>query len=100
VNADDTPGALHYALRLFITGMTPRSVRALENLRRVCDSRLKDRYDLQVIDIYQQPVHAHENQIVASPTLIKERPLPCRRIIGDLSNEDRLLAGLGLAETP
>ena len=97
MKADEAAARPDYALRLFITGMTPRSVRAIENLRRVCDSLLKDRYDLQVIDIYQQPVLAHEDQIIASPTLIKERPLPRRRIIGDLSREDRLLAGLDLA---
>jgi circadian clock protein KaiB len=86
-----------YALRLFITGMTPRSIRAIENVRTVCESHLKDRYELQVIDMYQQPVRAREEQILASPTLIKDLPLPRRRMIGDLSSQDRLLAGLDLA---
>ena len=85
-----------YSLRLFITGMTPRSVRAIEKIRHVCESHLKNQYELQVIDIYQQPLRARDEQIIASPTLIKERPLPRRRMIGDLSSEDRLLTGLDL----
>jgi circadian clock protein KaiB len=76
--------------------MTPRSVRAIENVRHICESRLKNRYELQIIDIYQHPVRARDEQVIASPTLIKERPLPRRRMIGDLSSEDRLLNGLDL----
>jgi circadian clock protein KaiB len=85
-----------YLLRLFITGMTPRCARALENLRAICDKHLEGRYELQVIDIYQQPEFASRDQIVAAPTLIKELPVPLRRIIGDMSNEERLLVGLDL----
>jgi circadian clock protein KaiB len=85
-----------YVLRLFITGTTSRSARAIANLRRVCEQRLHGEYDLEVIDIYQHPAAAKEYQIVAAPTLVKMLPLPLRRIIGDLANEERILAGLDL----
>jgi len=83
-------------LRLFVTGQTPRSVKSVENLRRLCEKYLKGRYELEVIDIYQQPRLASENQIVATPTLIKKLPLPLRRLVGDFSNQERVLLGLGL----
>jgi circadian clock protein KaiB len=85
-----------YILRLYITGMTRRSARAIENVRRICDERLQGRYELQVVDLYQQPVLAKGEQIVAAPTLIKRLPLPLRRIIGDMSDQDRVLIGLDL----
>ena len=85
-----------YLLRLYITGMTSRSARAIENIRAVCEEHLKDRYELQIIDVYQQPALAKDEQIIASPTLIKRSPLPLRRVIGDLSNTDRLLTSLDL----
>jgi circadian clock protein KaiB len=85
-----------YILRLFVTGMTLRSSRAVSNLRAICDEYLEGRYDLEVIDIYQQPVLTKGEQIVAAPTLIKKLPLPMRRIIGDMSNRDRVLIGLDL----
>jgi circadian clock protein KaiB len=87
----------HYVLRLFITGTTSRSSRAIANLRRVCEERLHGEYDLEVVDIYQHPAAAQEHQILAAPTLVKMLPLPLRRIIGDLANEERVLAGLGLS---
>jgi len=82
--------------------MTPRSARAVSNLRAICDEYLEGRYDLEVIDIYQQPLLARGEQIIAAPTLIKQLPLPMRRIIGDMSNRDRVLLGLHLvrAEHP
>jgi circadian clock protein KaiB len=86
-----------YVLRLFITGTTSRSSRAIANLRRVCEERLHGEYDLEVVDIYQHPAAAQEHQILAAPTLVKVLPLPLRRIIGDLANEERVLAGLGLS---
>jgi circadian clock protein KaiB len=86
-----------YVLRLFITGTTSRSSRAIANLRRVCEERLHGEYDLEVVDIYQHPAAAQEYQILAAPTLVKMLPLPLRRIIGDLANEERVLAGLGLS---
>jgi circadian clock protein KaiB len=86
-----------YVLRLFITGTTSRSSRAIANLRRVCEERLQGEYDLEVVDIYQHPAAAKEYQILAAPTLVKMLPLPLRRIIGDLANEERVLAGLDLS---
>ncbi len=86
-----------YKLQLFITGSTARSSRAIENMRRICEQNLKGRYDLEVIDVYQNPEATRDLQIVATPTLVKILPEPLRRIIGDLSNEERVLAGLNLA---
>ena len=94
--AANAPDAERYVLRLYVTGMTSRSARAVKNLQAVCDEYLKDRYDLEVIDIYQQPVLAKGEQIIAAPTLIKKLPLPMRRIIGDMSNRERVLLGLDL----
>ena len=85
-----------YVLRLYITGMTSRSGHAVANLRAICEEYLEGRYDLEVIDIYQQPVLTKGEQIVAAPTLIKKLPLPMRRIIGDMSNRERVLFGLDL----
>jgi circadian clock protein KaiB len=85
---------------LYVTGMTPRSAHAVANLRAICDELLEGRYDLEVIDIYQQPVLMKGEQIVAAPTLIKKLPLPMRRIIGDMSNRERVLLGLDLVLAP
>jgi circadian clock protein KaiB len=76
--------------------MTPRAGRAIESVRALCEAHLAGRYDLQVIDVYQQPALAMGEQIIAAPTLIKKLPLPLRRIIGDMSNHDRVLVGLDL----
>jgi circadian clock protein KaiB len=95
-NTSEPDAIDRYVLRLYVTGMTPRSVRALRNLQAICEEHLHDRYDLEVIDIYQQPVLTRGEQIVAAPTLIKKLPLPMRRIIGDMSNRDRVLVGLDL----
>jgi circadian clock protein KaiB len=94
--AGQPPHAERYILRLYVTGMTSRSSRAVDNLKAICDKYLEGRYDLEVIDIYQQPVLTKGEQIVAAPTLIKKLPLPMRRIIGDMSNRDRVLLGLDL----
>ncbi len=83
-------------LRLFITGMTPRSIRAIENIQSICKEHLKGRYELEVIDIYQQPELAREKEILAAPTLIKELPPPLRRFIGDLSDKEKILVRLDL----
>ena len=90
------PPGEQYILRLYVTGMTSRSSRAVDNLRAICDEYLEGRYDLEVIDIYQQPILTKGEQIVAVPTLIKKLPLPMRRIIGDMSNRDHVLLGLDL----
>jgi circadian clock protein KaiB len=85
-----------YLLRLYITGTTPRSMAAVANIRRICEEHLKGRYDLDIIDIYQQKTLAKGEQIIAAPTLIKKLPLPLRRIVGDMSNKERVLLGLDL----
>jgi circadian clock protein KaiB len=85
-----------YTLRLYVAGMTSRSIRAVENVRAFCEKHLEGRYDLAVIDVYQQPALAKSEQLIAAPTLIKKLPLPLRRLIGDMSNEDRILVGLDL----
>ncbi len=86
----------HYELRLYVAGMTPRSMLAITNIREICAEHLKGRYHLRVIDLYQQPVLAEGEQIVALPTLIRKLPPPLRRIIGDLSDRERVLIGLDL----
>jgi circadian clock protein KaiB len=87
-------------LRLYVTGMTPRSARAIANIKEICEQHLQGRYDLQVIDIYQQPDLAAGDQIIAVPTLIKKLPPPLRRIIGDLSDREKVLVGLDLRPLP
>ena len=94
--ASVAPPVERYLLRLYVTGMTSRSARAVKNLQNICDEYLEGRYDLEVIDIYQQPVLTKGEQIIAAPTLIKKLPLPMRRIIGDMSNRERVLLGLDL----
>ncbi|MBI5686061.1 MAG: thiol-disulfide isomerase [Verrucomicrobia bacterium] len=89
-------GTERYVLRLYITGMTPRSTLAVENIRKICEEHLQGRYDLEVVDIYKQPTLAEGEQIIAAPTLIRKLPLPLRRFIGDMSNTDRILLGLDL----
>ncbi len=88
-----------YLLRLYISGTTPRSVRAIENIKRLCDTRLKGCYELEIVDIYQQPASLATDQIIAVPTLIKTLPLPMRKLIGDLSDEENVLMGLDLVKT-
>ena len=90
------PARAEYILRLYVTGSTPRSLKAIANLKRVCEEYLHDDYDLQVIDIYKNPDAAREEQIIAAPTLIKSLPAPLRRFVGDLSNTQKLLIGLGI----
>jgi circadian clock protein KaiB len=85
-----------YVLRLYVSGSTLKSALAIENIKRICEQYLKNRYDLKVIDIYQQPNLAREEQIVAVPTLIKRLPSPLRRLVGDLSNLKKVLFGLDL----
>ena len=85
-----------YILRLFVTGMTPKSVAAIENVRKICEEHLKGRCELEVIDIYQQPEYAKAEQLIAAPTLVKKLPLPLRKFIGDMSDKDRILIGLDI----
>ncbi len=87
-----------YVLKLYIAGTSVRSNEAITNLKRICDEHLKDRYELEVIDIYQQPVLAKGEQIVAVPTLMKKLPPPLRRFIGSMADAERILVGLDLRE--
>ncbi len=87
---------IHYVLRLYVTGTTPQSMRAVTNVKKFCEEYLIGRYELEVIDLYQQPQLAQGEQIIAAPTLIKKLPLPLRRIIGDMSKTERVLVGLDL----
>ena len=89
-------GNEQYVLRLYVTGMTPKSIKAIENIRKICEESLQGRYELEVIDIYQQPEYAKKEEIIAAPTLIKKLPLPLRRFIGDMSNKEKILIGLDL----
>ena len=94
------PSEEHYVLRLYVTGMTPRSTEAFATIKALCEDRLQGRYELEVIDIYQHPQLAIDEQIIAVPTLVKKLPAPLRRLVGDLSNEERVLLGLDLRRRP
>jgi len=99
--AASTPAAgVDYVLRLYVSGQTPRSVLAIENMRRICAEYLDQRYSLEIIDIYQHPEACQQQQIIAAPTLIKVLPQPLRRIIGDLSDTEKVLVGLDLRPRP
>jgi circadian clock protein KaiB len=87
---------VRYVLRLYVTGATDRSHRAIANIRGFCERYLKGRYDLKVVDIYQQPSLAQDQQIIAAPTLVKSEPLPKKRLVGDFSDRNRLSTSLGL----
>jgi circadian clock protein KaiB len=90
------PAQDHYILKMYVTGTTPTSARAILNITSICDRYLKGHYALEVVDIYQQPHLAKEAQIIAAPTLVKTLPLPLRKIIGDMSDEERVLLGLNV----
>jgi circadian clock protein KaiB len=90
------PADDRYVLRLYVSGSTERSIRAITNLKAICELHLRGRYDLTVVDLYDQKERAQEDQIVVAPTLVRESPLPIRRMIGDLSSTARVLAILGL----
>jgi circadian clock protein KaiB len=90
------PKNKEYLLRLYVAGTTSKSIRAVANIKEICESSLKNRYDLEVIDIYQQPVLMKGEQIIAAPTLVKKLPLPLRKFIGDMSDTERILVGLDL----
>ncbi len=93
-NGDGTD--IEYVLKLFVSGASPNSVRAIMNIKNICEAYLAGRYSLEIIDVYQQGIIAREEQIIALPLLIKQFPLPERRIIGDMSETKKLLHGLGL----
>lgn len=85
-----------YVLRLFVAGLTPRSQAAIQNIRAICEDHLAGRYDLEVIDLYQRTGLAQGEQIIAAPTLVKKLPLPLRKLIGSLADEEKVLVGLDL----
>lgn len=85
-----------FVLRLYVSGMTTRSRQAIDNIRHLCEEHLAGRYDLEVIDIYQQPAMAKEGQVIAAPTLVKELPLPLRKVIGDMGDPGRIMVVLGI----
>lgn len=89
-----------YRLRLFVAGTSQRSLRTIANFRKLCAGALAQRVDFEIVDIYQQPHLAEENQVVAAPTLVKLSPTPLRRIVGDLSDETRVLQALDLMPPP
>ena len=84
----------HYVLRLFVAGSTPNSLRAIENVRHICEEQLPGRHELEVIDIYQHTGQLAAGQVMVAPTLMRQSPLPVRRLIGDLTNRNRVLEGL------
>lgn len=86
----------HYVLLLYVTGSTPKSARAIQNIRKICEEHLGGRYELEVIDVYQQPGEARKEDIIATPTLVKRLPPPLRKFIGDLSNMEQVLIGLNI----
>ena len=85
-----------YELRLYVTGSTPKARIALENLKRICEENLAGRYHIEVVDLLEKPLLAKGDQIVAIPTLVRKLPTPIRKVIGDLSNTERVLVGLDL----
>ncbi len=89
-------GARRYILRLYVSGATPKSLRAIRNISRICETTLEGRYSLEVIDVYQQPELLAEDQVIAAPTLIRQLPLPVRKLIGDLEDKENVLKGLDL----
>lgn len=95
INNDETKHK-EYVLHLFVTGASPNSVRAVNNLKELCEAHLQGRYSLQVIDVYQQQAVAQQEQLIALPLLIRRFPLPERRLIGDMSETKKVLKSLGL----
>jgi circadian clock protein KaiB len=89
----------HYILRLYVAGLTPRSQEAIRTVTTICEEHLAGRYDLEVIDLYQHPVLAKGDQIIAVPTLIKKLPAPLRKMIGSMADKDKVLVGLDLRST-
>jgi len=96
---DTAPNTAHYVLRLYVTGTTPHSTRAIVNIRKICEEYLQGRYVLEVVDISRRPALAEGEQIIAAPTLVKKLPLPLRRFIGDMSQTERILLGLDLRKS-
>ena len=92
----DKQATARYILKLYVAGQSPKSVNAIVNIKKICEENLQGRYQLEVVDLFQQPHRAQGEQIIAVPTLIKKLPPPLRRIIGDLSDSERVLVGLDI----
>lgn len=97
-SAESLPSEDTYRLRLFVTGASPNSTRAIINLKEICETYLKQNYEMEIVDVHQQPLIAEREQIIALPLLIKISPGPERRLIGDMSDTKKVLRGLGLSE--
>ncbi|MEQ8674196.1 MAG: circadian clock KaiB family protein [Aggregatilineales bacterium] len=89
----------NYVLKLYVAGHTSKSILAIASIRSICEARLRGNYELQVIDVYQQPKLAEAERIIVTPTLVKQFPLPPRKIVGNFTNEEKVLSGLGISET-
>jgi circadian clock protein KaiB len=98
-NTGKEPNLDKWILRLYIAGKTPKSVTAFENLKKICEERLKNKYTIEVIDLLENPQLGREHQILAIPTLVRKLPVPVRKIIGDLSNTERVLIGLDIKQS-
>ena len=98
--AEAAPGRVKYVLRLYVAGTRTASLRAVTNIKQICERHLSGRYRLDVVDLYQQPSRAREDDVVAAPTLVRTEPGPIMRIVGDLSDEHRVLAWLGIRGIP
>jgi circadian clock protein KaiB len=94
----NNPKKQEWELRLYVAGMTPKCVEAFANLKKICEEHLRDRYDIEIIDLLENPQLARGDQILAIPTLVRKLPEPIKKIIGDLSNTERVLVGLDLRE--
>ena len=94
----ESTGKEKYVLRLYVTGMTPKSLHAIDNIRKICEENLQGRFELEVVDVYQNPEFARREQIIAAPTLIKKLPLPLRKFIGDMSDKDKIIIGLNIIQ--
>jgi circadian clock protein KaiB len=92
-------GETTFVFRLYVSGATPRSLRAIDNIKKLCEEHLKERYELTVVDVLQQPALLKGDQIFATPTLVRKLPLPIRKFIGDLSNTEKMLVGLDIRES-
>ena len=99
ISRDDKHGQKKFRLQLFVSGMSTKSMDAIENIKRFCDEYLKGDCELEIIDLYKHPTAAGENQIVFSPSLVKQLPLPKRILIGDLSDKQKVIRGLGIRES-
>lgn len=93
---EETPGREPYVFRLYVTGASPNSMRAISNIKKIFSKHLHSGYELEIIDVYQQPAIAKQDNIIALPLLVKKSPLPERRLIGDMSDKEKVLYNIGL----